>query len=153
MVLSLITQRVGIVSLFYRNRFNIWNAFMLVLIFLGGLLIIFIYLSALTPNEFFKIKKKHFLTRIILTWVFFFIPTINISSKRERWTTPKQFGALFIPNLILVILIYLLLTLFSVLYLCSKHKTPAKNNSYGIPENTTPCQSYKLIISRSSSPF
>lgn len=147
-VTSLILQRFTLMSIFYFLNFNLWNAYMLFLIFLGGLLIIFIYLSALIPNEIFQ-KKTSILMVFLITSLFFFsgIKTETFYFY-ESLNTPELFVPLFLTSALPIIITYLLATLFSTIILCSKRKTPLKINSYVQSKKFTYAKNLKFLSSR-----
>jgi len=55
------------------NRFNFWFSYILFLIFVGGLLILFIYVISLASNEMFNFSLKILLNKWIFFLVFIFI--------------------------------------------------------------------------------
>lgn len=54
------------------NTLNFWFSYVLFLIFVGGLLILFIYVISLASNEIFNFSLKIFLNKIILLILFIF---------------------------------------------------------------------------------
>lgn len=152
-VTSLILQRFTLIAIFYFLNFNLWNAYMLFLIFLGGLLIIFVYLSALIPNEIFQ-KKTSRLTLFMLISLCFFL----LESKFEAFyfyeslNTPEIYVPLFLTSSLPIIITYLLVTLFRTIILCSKRKTPLKINSYDTTKKITYTKNFKFLSSRSTCP-
>nr|YP_009051013.1 NADH dehydrogenase subunit 6 [Allantus luctifer]AIG61941.1 NADH dehydrogenase subunit 6 [Allantus luctifer] len=58
------------ISLFSgKKKFNFWDSYILFLMMLGGKLILFIYVSSLSPNQKFSLKKK----KIFFIIIFFFM--------------------------------------------------------------------------------
>lgn len=101
---------------------NSWIRFILILICLGGLLIIFVYLSSLVPNEILKIKPRIIffpliiilLNPIILKKEIFFLKKIFLFSSLNL--------NMFIPLILYLLIIILTVTIFFTLLI----KRPAK---------------------------
>lgn len=70
--LILIFQTLLISLLSGINAFNFWFSYILFLIFVGGLLILFIYVISLASNEIFNFSLKIFLNKTILFILFIF---------------------------------------------------------------------------------
>ncbi len=147
-VISLILQRLTIIYLFFLIQENMWNAYILFLIFLGGLLIIFIYLSALLPNEIFRINKNSIIVFVMVRSLSAFFSVkfyLNYSLAIEE--APLLFGGLFFRSLLPIIIRYLMCVLFRVISICRKSKTPAKINSYDPTKILTHFKYSKLFFS------
>jgi len=131
LVATLILQTAPIFFIMYYSNDNLWNAFMLFLIFLGGLLIIFVYLAALVPNDILLRQKKIIiLFSLAMLRVY---PSIHILAYKIQFNRNiliSNFRWNFLQRIILFILIYLLISLISVIFLCDKIKTPIKANTY-----------------------
>lgn len=70
--LILIFQTLLIRLLAGANTLNFWFSYILFLIFVGGLLILFIYVISLASNEIFNFSLKIFLNKLILLILFIF---------------------------------------------------------------------------------
>lgn len=71
--LILIFQTI-LISLLSRIRaINFWFSYILFLIFVGGLLILFIYVISLASNEIFNFSLKIFINKISLFFIFIFL--------------------------------------------------------------------------------
>uniref|UniRef100_A0AAU7BAG8 NADH-ubiquinone oxidoreductase chain 6 n=1 Tax=Maotoweta virescens TaxID=3073469 RepID=A0AAU7BAG8_9ORTH len=51
---------------------SFWFSYILFLVFLGGMLVLFIYITSLASNELFYIQIKHFIALICLSLIFLF---------------------------------------------------------------------------------
>nr|AHF21700.1 NADH dehydrogenase subunit 6 [Subparmatus marinkellei] len=99
-----------------------WFILMVTLLILGGLLVIFLYITSLTPNKKFNFKKIIFISPLV--------PFINMNSKMNP-SNPSQMEILFTSkSLIMLIftLIYLMLTLISITTLIKSSMAPIKSN-------------------------
>lgn len=106
-----------------------WIAFILFLVFVGGLLVLFIYIISLTPNTQFLINSytlliisARFALSIIISWLYFQIFTtqilkslninnyyilIKLYSSTSIWIT---FIAITYLLLVLIVVVYIILT-------------------------------------------
>jgi hypothetical protein len=131
MVIRLILQRLTVIYLLFLTQENIWNAYILFLIFLGGLLIIFIYLSALLPNEIFRTNKNSIIVFVSVRGLSaFFSAKFYLNYGSRVVEAPLLYGSFFFQSLLPIIIRYLICVLFSVISISRKSKTPAKINSY-----------------------
>nr|YP_010535503.1 NADH dehydrogenase subunit 6 [Alectorobius cerradoensis]UYB78246.1 NADH dehydrogenase subunit 6 [Alectorobius cerradoensis]UYB78259.1 NADH dehydrogenase subunit 6 [Alectorobius cerradoensis] len=99
-----------------------WFILMITLLILGGLLVIFLYITSLTPNKKFTFKKTFFIT----------IPMILFLKINQMTTQPNsnlQILTLFSPTPLIMmsfILIYLMLTLISIMMMIKSTTAPLK---------------------------
>ncbi|BAV58170.1 NADH dehydrogenase subunit 6 (mitochondrion) [Ramazzottius varieornatus] len=109
-----------------------WMAFLLFLIFLGGLLIIFVYLSALIPNEIFlpsRMENASF-SLLALLPILWSMKTIKFSFFNHSQSPVSDFAHLFYHNMFTFMLCYLFISLTATMYITSKYKTPMKSSYY-----------------------
>lgn len=116
---------------------NIWIPYIIFLVLVGGLLVIFIYLSALVPNEVFSQKKIQIIFILILIAPLLTQNTGNYLSLRFWKQTPVKFRILFINNLVLIILCYLIVCLVIVMFSINFLKSPIKQKIYAITKNSS----------------
>lgn len=64
---SLLLLGISLSILFFLNRFSNWINFIICLIYLGGVLILFVYISSITPN------KLNYISKFIFFLVFLFV--------------------------------------------------------------------------------
>lgn len=146
---TLTLQRVPALYIVLTKSSSSWIAYLLFLIFLGGLLIIFVYLSALIPNEIFTPSQ----TKIIITLVVTRVPVLwslnmlKFENNPHRKNPINDFSSVFFHNIFIFILIYLFVCLSSTIYITSKYKTPIKNAFYDQLAKKSPLsKNYKLCL-------
>lgn len=136
MVLILIVQTIRFFMVNFFFKPSIWFSYILFLILVGGLLIIFIYLSALIPNEiFFSSPQFLYLALIFLSPIFYSKKTTQSYSPLD---SPLNFRALMLEKNILWLLIYLLVTLVVSILLLNNLKTPLKQKIYAPTTKNSP---------------
>lgn len=118
-----------IIALTFCLTLSSWYAFLIFLIYVGGILVIFAYFTATSPNQQ-KISTKKIIITISIT--FTIILTILITIKLETTLTLTKSHQLIriftshnIYTLILITLI-LLITIVIVVKLCSRSKGPLR---------------------------
>nr|AYR05327.1 NADH dehydrogenase subunit 6 [Coleoptera sp. ACP-2013] len=129
-------------SLFY---LNFWYSYILFLIMIGGMLIMFIYMTSIASNEKFKLPNKNMLI-FIGTSIMFFIMMIMlidnyfnfISNKNylnfNQFSFYKNFSLIKFfnyPNFQILILLmaYLLITLIAIVKIINKKKNSLRQFS------------------------
>nr|YP_009643726.1 NADH dehydrogenase subunit 6 [Labriocimbex sinicus]AYC21411.1 NADH dehydrogenase subunit 6 [Labriocimbex sinicus] len=123
------------------NAFNSWFSYILFLIMLGGMLILFIYITSLTSNLKFKFNKKLIFINIILlmsliyfifnnnmNWHLDFLNMSNLDLEMNFTTKHYLKKMFFTPNykILLMMINYLLLTLFIVVKIININKGPLR---------------------------
>ena len=132
LIISIIT---GIIS------YSFWFSYILFLIFIGGILVLFIYVASLASNEYFKLSFKQITLLFILTIYISFITLLldplivsfktllPTSSVSEILSTPKIIRWIYRISLIWLtffVIIYLLLTLVVVVKITKIFKGPLR---------------------------
>ena len=122
---------------------NLWVSYATILILLGGLLVIFIYVSLLASNEIFNFSN-YFFPIILISTIIFIIILINfnklevltgtidnhlkeININSIDWLT--DFYSLELSNLTLFLIFYLLLTLLVVVFNTKKNHGTLRSSS------------------------
>lgn len=124
---------------------SFWFSYILFLIFLGGILVLFIYVASLASNEPFKFSLSTvfvFLNMIFVSIIFiivdnlcvFFnvkisIPALNISLYNDLSLIRIIYSSTTIV-FTLYLVIYLLLTLFAIVKITKTHFGPLRLSSY-----------------------
>ena len=111
-----------------------WFSYVLFLIFLGGLIVLFIYITRLASNEIIVINLYSYGLIIILT-TFLRIFLINFNNFQQIFDVSTEhfsitFNFIYSLNrapLVLVTIVYLLLTLIIVVKISNKFDAPIKN--------------------------
>nr|YP_009370804.1 NADH dehydrogenase subunit 6 [Truljalia hibinonis]ARO46898.1 NADH dehydrogenase subunit 6 [Truljalia hibinonis] len=127
---------------------SFWFSYMMILILLGGMLILFIYITTLASNELMKMSRK-FIMSIITSWMTMFIIIFIFNSFNLHFNPMKSdsiikmYGEINMesqktlsqiynfPNESLTILtiIYLLITLIVVVNITQMQKGPLRQMS------------------------
>jgi len=109
-----------------------WFALVLFLIFLGGVMVLFIYISRLASNENFlweqtefKLSISLFLIIVILTSRLYFYPLLSLNNKL---LLPLNFiYSIKFSSLIICLILYLLITILVVSRVIKKNKSPIRS--------------------------
>lgn len=127
---------------------SFWFSYVLFLIFLGGLLVLFIYVASLASNEPFKfsILSITLLISLILFFVILLFIDINILSSKlsfinssliiDNFNHLKLVGSIYRSstiNLTLYLVMYLLLTLFAIVKITGNEFGPLRLSTYDYP--------------------
>lgn len=111
-----------------------WLRYILFLIILGGLLVLFIYIISLTPNN--KIIKISFLSFGLSLFLLFTYPPQQMkdyktfSQVEEVLYISKRYFP-FLIYIIILISLFLLLALLIIVYISQFNKTPLRVSFYG----------------------
>lgn len=129
---ALTFQRVPTIYSVIHFSHNSWIAYLIFLIFLGGLLIIFVYLSALIPNEVFSPSFSQSISSLLLIFLILLMCSNVRKLKTETSITKavSEYSRLFYENIFLFIIIYLFVCLTTTMFITSKYKTPIKGFFY-----------------------
>lgn len=131
LILQTILISIGIYSI---TQFP-WFSYTLILVFLGGILILFTYISNIASNEIFKPNLKIILPLIIapLLTIFFNFPKQNLRSESKtrsinqfsNLTIFKPFSEAIMP-VTLLIASYIILTLLTVVKIRKINQGPLR---------------------------
>nr|BDL61489.1 NADH dehydrogenase subunit 6 [Arcotheres sp. GK-2022] len=122
------------------STFSFWVSYILFLIFLGGMLILFIYIASLASNEYFSfsifnlILSSSIVTMLMFVLnftdqMFFSTPTLISSSLNFSMSTPLSINWIYntpLMNFTIFIILYLLLTLIVVVKIINLFKGPLR---------------------------
>lgn len=135
-ILTILIQRINLSMIIWINNKTAWFSFLLFLIFLGGLIVLFIYITRLASNEKFQPNwQEHLFSSAPLLIIVIFIVTINPSILNKsikiiNTSTLIQLNfsfSLIIP--IRLVIIYLLITLIVVVKISSKIQGPLRSTT------------------------
>nr|APX40600.1 NADH dehydrogenase subunit 6 [Cryptocephalus mystacatus] len=123
---------------------NFWPSYIIFIIMIGGLLILFIYMTNVASNEKFKFSMKLMMMIIISSFVstglFLFLDKFMMSLKIkiiETFSVQENINSQFFLNkfinypynlIYLTMVIYLLITLIAVVKITSKNKSTLRKN-------------------------
>nr|QWZ46437.1 NADH dehydrogenase subunit 6 [Stenomorpha obovata] len=124
MGLMLLIQTLLISLITGNYSFNFWFSYILFLILVGGMMILFMYMTSVASNEKFSFNMKSFmLTMIIpvsmmLPYIYFNMNTINNESIPQEWNMLINYSFtkyIYHPSSMILIfmMIYLLLTMIA----------------------------------------
>lgn len=135
LIVLLQTIIISILRGFISQRF--WFSYVLFLVFLGGILILFIYVTSLASNEIFYLSTKISLLTLILLSILFTINEPNILVNNIEIITERIINNDIINQLIklynrstgritIMLAIYLFLTLIAVVKITSVSRGPLR---------------------------
>lgn len=122
MLISVMLLTLYISIIFYLISQFSMISLIIVLLILGGILVIFIYMVRLTPNNKISFNFK------ILVSIFFILFLLNVEIQIKNLDT-QIFNKIYFTNyinLIMLIIIYLILSLNVVIKLTNSNITPMK---------------------------
>nr|AKK32543.1 NADH dehydrogenase subunit 6 [Oncylocotis sp. PJ-2015] len=113
--LNLILQTMNFTMIIYYSMNMSWFSYMLFIMMLGGLMILFIYMTSIASNEKFNFSLKIFIIMIILC-IFMFFMMKNHFNEMNFYNQNMKFN-----NLIFIIKLFynnsMFLTIFLISYL------------------------------------
>nr|YP_010934989.1 NADH dehydrogenase subunit 6 [Ornithodoros improvisus]WKW52637.1 NADH dehydrogenase subunit 6 [Ornithodoros improvisus] len=125
MIMMMIMMTMYINIILYKIMKHTWFPLIITLLMLGGLLVIFLYITSLTPNKKFIFKKKIFFFSLPLLFLFkmnnvllysnFNIQIYNIFTSSSMYT-------------MIFMLLYLLITLIAIMMIIKSSLAPLKSN-------------------------
>uniref|UniRef100_A0AAN0LHH6 NADH-ubiquinone oxidoreductase chain 6 n=1 Tax=Teucriogethes sp. TaxID=3123426 RepID=A0AAN0LHH6_9CUCU len=137
----LLMQTIIITMITGMMNHNYWYSYILFLVMIGGMLILFIYMTSIASNEKFKFSMKLFMLFIIM--MFFSLILINLDSFFLNYLVKNNETTYFnmklnnslslmkfmnFPNnmILFMIFIYLFITLIAVTKICDKSMGPLR---------------------------
>nr|YP_009689497.1 NADH dehydrogenase subunit 6 [Lepidurus apus lubbocki]QCZ36059.1 NADH dehydrogenase subunit 6 [Lepidurus apus lubbocki] len=138
MGLSLIFQTLLVCLMSGTLFLNYWFSYTLFLIFLGGLLVLFIYISSLASNEMFKFNTNNFILNLMFSILIFMIINSKFEDSwnilmTENWTMMLSYKLLlskiYTPlmfQMTLFLITYLLLCLMVVVNITKFDTSPLR---------------------------
>nr|YP_010625202.1 NADH dehydrogenase subunit 6 [Procambarus dupratzi]WBG72642.1 NADH dehydrogenase subunit 6 [Procambarus dupratzi] len=139
------TMTICMMSGFFNNSF--WFSYILFLIFLGGMLVLFIYVASLASNEMFEVSLNSTVIMMLLTLFTcllvtfldslltsfkFMISSSSVLFTYKFSTAPLLTSIIYNPSSMmftLFIILYLLLTLFAVVKIINVYSSPLRTNN------------------------
>nr|YP_003331299.1 NADH dehydrogenase subunit 6 [Chauliognathus opacus]ACM45021.1 NADH dehydrogenase subunit 6 [Chauliognathus opacus] len=108
------------------KSFNFWYSFILFMIMVGGMMILFIYMTSITSNEKFEMPYKMILSTFVLIMIMSYLLSENPMFSLQEMSNEEMnknnileisMNKYFIENsyqILLMLIIYLLVTLIAV---------------------------------------
>nr|UYK52141.1 NADH dehydrogenase subunit 6 [Asicimbex sp. CSCS-Hym-MC0132] len=116
-----------------------WYSYILFMIMLGGMLILFIYITSLTSNLKFKFNKKFFIIMLLILSMIYLLNLnfkfniynlnfMNLEMETNYYFKLSLKKMFYLPNykILLIMINYLLLTLFIVVKIININKGPLR---------------------------
>nr|AHF21741.1 NADH dehydrogenase subunit 6 [Apatania sp. YW-2014] len=140
----IIIQTVNLVMITGMMSHSFWMSYIMFLVFIGGLLILFIYISSLIPNKNFSLNYKTlFVTFIVTLSIILFVKIFSIFMNKEMtqfmgiMTSINSENSIFIMNfynknesfMTFILMNYLLLSLIITTKITMLNNGPMRNNS------------------------
>lgn len=148
LICSVILQTCARFTLIYSIQASIFIRYIIFLIIVGGLLVVFRYLSALIPNETFRQTSLLLIVLVFRVRLITSIKTLphfnNITNHLENFSILQR------NKLIIITLSYIILILCLVIRLSSYIKSPLKRNTYDFTKNAPYYKNLEFVSIRSS---
>nr|AFQ62315.1 NADH dehydrogenase subunit 6 [Enicmus brevicornis] len=137
MGMTLLAQTITIALLMGFFSMNYWYSYILTLIMIGGMLILFIYMTSIASNEKFKLNFKLMILNlsICLILLYLLISNLNITlmefSDTKMITSKIDYSMMNYYNypknfIMLMIIIYLFITLITVVKISKTNQGPLR---------------------------
>nr|YP_009142399.1 NADH dehydrogenase subunit 6 [Squilloides leptosquilla]AKH03062.1 NADH dehydrogenase subunit 6 [Squilloides leptosquilla] len=124
MGMMLLLQTLVICAITALMNFYVWFSYILFLIFLGGMLVLFIYITSLASNEMFQFSTKMiflFMTTMTLAILLLILDPLLMDFKMAAADLSPLMGDMYKTQAVLISNIYstntMMTTLFMILYL------------------------------------
>nr|YP_009995933.1 NADH dehydrogenase subunit 6 [Chrysolina aeruginosa]QNQ64884.1 NADH dehydrogenase subunit 6 [Chrysolina aeruginosa]QUB07134.1 NADH dehydrogenase subunit 6 [Chrysochus chinensis] len=132
----LISQTILLALIAGLMNMNFWFSYILFIVMIGGLLIMFIYMTSIASNEKFKVSIKLILilptTSVITYWIMNYfeenlktLETFSFNSSKMTNILSKYFNLPF-STMAIFLMLYLLLTLIVIVKLTKKNLGPMR---------------------------
>nr|WRO44920.1 NADH dehydrogenase subunit 6 [Themus stigmaticus] len=142
MGLNLLIQTIVISLITGLMALNFWMSFLIFLVMIGGMLILFMYMTSIASNEKFTFSKNLFFITTIYTLLFFFIvnfknnspfPIQNIDSiELVKFSTYELSPNKYFMNnskfILAILIIYLFITLVAIVNISNNTFGPLRQN-------------------------
>nr|YP_002213648.1 NADH dehydrogenase subunit 6 [Atelura formicaria]ABS88986.1 NADH dehydrogenase subunit 6 [Atelura formicaria] len=136
MGLTIILQTVLICLVTGITNQTFWFSYILFLIFLGGMLVLFIYVASLASNEMFSLPSLKFFILLAPLPILLFTDPIMLTSHNNLPETNQEWTNILSPTyklynqsimmLTIVLILYLFLTLIAITKITKLHSGPLR---------------------------
>nr|YP_010022120.1 NADH dehydrogenase subunit 6 [Allonychiurus kimi]QOL12122.1 NADH dehydrogenase subunit 6 [Allonychiurus kimi] len=132
LVLIILLQTINLCMVIFMFTFFSWFSLILFLIFMGGLMVLFIYISSLASNEKFIINFKLLMIILLIsTPLLFFLKQMNFQSLFLEHMNFKSSIYLVYSNFLmkptLMVMMYLLITLIFSVNIIKLYEAPIRS--------------------------
>nr|YP_010625983.1 NADH dehydrogenase subunit 6 [Parainocellia braueri]WBK02729.1 NADH dehydrogenase subunit 6 [Parainocellia braueri] len=130
------TLLISLITGFINNMF--WFSYILFIIMIGGMMILFIYMTSLASNEKYQFSSSFFFMNISLLFLFiimlfiidpFYFNSINMNNEMNITLNLNKLYNLNSKNITLISIIYLLFTLITVIKITNKNLGPLRQKN------------------------
>nr|YP_010538606.1 NADH dehydrogenase subunit 6 [Sclerogryllus punctatus]UYE92200.1 NADH dehydrogenase subunit 6 [Sclerogryllus punctatus] len=145
--LMIIMQTLMICSISGMNSYSMWFSYILFMIFLGGMLVLFIYITSLASNELFLMPNKTIMYKLIMMFSMnmlmmaiinmlmnhnnkFDSMKLNMINKMMEMNNLNQLYNLPNFKLTIMTILYLLLTLIIITTITQFQEGPLRQSHY-----------------------
>nr|YP_010626061.1 NADH dehydrogenase subunit 6 [Inocellia biprocessus]WBK02859.1 NADH dehydrogenase subunit 6 [Inocellia biprocessus] len=130
------TLLISLITGFINNLF--WFSYILFIIMIGGMMILFIYMTSLASNEKYQFSSSFFFMNIFLLLFMillimiidpFYLNLINLNNEMSMIFNLNKLYNLNSKNITLISIIYLLFTLITVIKITNKNLGPLRQKN------------------------
>nr|UZA61297.1 NADH dehydrogenase subunit 6 [Rhynchothorax sp. JZ-2022] len=127
LVMLILTQTILVSAMIYYSQLYFWIPYILILIFLGGMLVIFIYIASLSSNDklIFKINGMMLFSALIL-----FMAYMNFQNNYiTNFEKMELMDSMYLNNKMITTLLmalFLMITLFIIVKISNLNKGPLR---------------------------
>nr|YP_009000474.1 NADH dehydrogenase subunit 6 [Ornithodoros brasiliensis]AHF21688.1 NADH dehydrogenase subunit 6 [Ornithodoros brasiliensis]QZP40891.1 NADH dehydrogenase subunit 6 [Ornithodoros brasiliensis] len=125
MIMTMILATLYINIIMYTVMKHSWFPLIITLLMLGGLLVIFLYITSLTPNKKFSFNKKILL---IIPVMIFFTKFNNLFFHSNYSVQTNNIFSKTSTTMLIFLLMYLMITLISIMMIIKSSMAPLKSN-------------------------
>nr|AAS18915.1 NADH dehydrogenase subunit 6 [Achelia bituberculata] len=140
LVILILMQTIMLSLMIFYTHMSFWMSYILILIFLGGMLVIFIYIASLSSNEKFNVSWNNYIYMIFFlmgTMIFMYcmnennlISQIfnfnkNLLFYQSDYVTNMYSFSMMLSTLFLAL--YLMITLFIIVKMSNMNKGPLRS--------------------------
>nr|YP_010723813.1 NADH dehydrogenase subunit 6 [Dryodurgades formosana]WDW30767.1 NADH dehydrogenase subunit 6 [Dryodurgades formosana] len=136
MGISLLIQTMIMITVMNKMMTSSWFIMITFLMMIGGLLILFTYMSSIASNEKFKMNLKSMLTLMIMLSMFDEMMIENqiketqelTEEKMEKLSMSKMYSKTMMMTMLMVL--YLLITMIVIAKIVKHHEGPLRSKTY-----------------------
>nr|QCF39700.1 NADH dehydrogenase subunit 6 [Glomeridesmus spelaeus] len=128
-LLIIMTLTISVNSLLF--SMTQWFSYILFLIYMGGVMVMFMYMSSLTPNKFpITIKKIMPIMIFSLLFIMFYDYKMSKSMNFKSYMSIIKSFTFMSLNMTMIIIMILMITMISIIMITQNKKTPLRPISF-----------------------